>query len=652
MGATWPEEVDCFTVPHSRMKKLVHKYSKMILTTDFTDELHFKTLLQNLHNVFMEFKAHEQIENILIMRKLRSKLKAASVTSDAVCNCHSDNRLTDMLELVLGGFKLTQKSNDERKDFGLKLEKALEDFTQNFIPHMEEEEEVFQPMLMEYFSYEELIDLKAKVINQHAITKLKENLGQHTEKIDVNENEEPQEMDAVCHFENLPNEICLKIFSYLNPRDLARVGSVSQRWYQQTRDSTLWSSLHPVQWAQGNWSFYPELRGGVDEMGEFDIVNWHLMASSMDEDADVDETCDTDDKDEDCTETHRMVTHEAKTVRAIVKFLLPHVGSGVKTCDLAYSRGVSSSLVHKILKLCPNLETLDLTHTLVGDEAFKEYGVSGRGSKLQYLDLTGCTHITDATLFSLADANYSFGLSDSECDNNKKMETEIEVLPPPCGPKLASCCGKMLGHDVLSQEENVVSCESSTNACNDSSCDCTSQMVSSSYHSSCCLESGSDICNINCSCDLPVSNKTIMNKDSSCCDNPIDDNSSNSPSPDYCECSAFSVSCETTTKNSEQFFVSQLRFLSLNGCYGITDQGLWALCEGEGTPYLQHLDLSGCVGVSSSGLESLVATCHSLDLANLFYCDNMTQDPFHTTASGCRNLQCGTRYCCTNSYKE
>ena len=76
-----------------------------MMSTDFADELHFKTLLHNLHNVFMEFKAHEQIENILIMGKLSDKLRAMSVTSAAVCNCHSDNRLTDMLELVIGGYK-------------------------------------------------------------------------------------------------------------------------------------------------------------------------------------------------------------------------------------------------------------------------------------------------------------------------------------------------------------------------------------------------------------------------------------------------------------------------------------------------------------------------------------------------------------------
>ena len=44
-------------------------------------------------------------------------------------------------------------------------------------------------MLMKYFTYEELIELKEKVINQHAITKLKENLGQLTDKYEVDESE-------------------------------------------------------------------------------------------------------------------------------------------------------------------------------------------------------------------------------------------------------------------------------------------------------------------------------------------------------------------------------------------------------------------------------------------------------------------------------
>ena len=76
------------------------------------------------------------------MKKLKDKLRTLSIRNTAICNCHSDNRLTDMLELVQDGYKCTQKTEIDRKNFGTKLRKALEEFTEKFIPHMEEEEEV------------------------------------------------------------------------------------------------------------------------------------------------------------------------------------------------------------------------------------------------------------------------------------------------------------------------------------------------------------------------------------------------------------------------------------------------------------------------------------------------------------------------------
>lgn len=85
------------------------------------------------------------------MKKLKEKLKALSIRNTALCNCHSDNRLTDMLELVQDGYKCTQKTELDRKNFGLKLRKALEDFTEQFIPHMEEEEEVYIFILISFY---------------------------------------------------------------------------------------------------------------------------------------------------------------------------------------------------------------------------------------------------------------------------------------------------------------------------------------------------------------------------------------------------------------------------------------------------------------------------------------------------------------------
>ncbi|GFS04503.1 F-box/LRR-repeat protein 5 [Elysia marginata] len=260
MEPHWPEEVDVFTVPHTRMKKLIHLYNNLVTSTDFRDKIHLTCLLQNLHCVFTELKAHEQIENTYIMGELRNKLHAASIRNPAVCNCHSDNRLTEMQDLVMDGYQWAEKPQRERQVYGRKLRMALEDFTQNFLPHMDMEEQVFQPMLMEYFSYEELKALKVKVIKQHGISKYEEN---YHEKF-VSDSHETEELDrptAVeeeepCLIDCLPNELCHQILSLLGPKDLCRVGRVSRRWASLAQYPKLWTAIFPVHWAMRKASFW------------------------------------------------------------------------------------------------------------------------------------------------------------------------------------------------------------------------------------------------------------------------------------------------------------------------------------------------------------------------------------------------------------
>ena len=102
-----------------------------------------------------------------------------------------------------------------------------------------------------------------------------------------------------------------------------------------------------------------------------------------------------------------------------------------------------------------------------------------------------------------------------------------------------------------------------------------------------------------------------------------------------------------------------LEFLSLSGCYRITDDELWHLVnaggdgDGEekveaGLPRLKHLDLSGCMNVSVEGLLPVLETCPLINFSHLFYCDNVfLGEGIDDLASGCRNLARGSnRVCC------
>ena len=89
-----------------------------------------------------------------------------------------------------------------------------------------------------------------------------------------------------------------------------------------------------------------------------------------------------------------------------------------------------------------------------------------------------------------------------------------------------------------------------------------------------------------------------------------------------------------------------LRYLSLSGCYQITDEGIRMLSKNDYLKNLTHLDLSGCLNLSARGLQDLVIKCPSLNHELFFYCDNISEGPYPDTASGCQNLECTRRVCC------
>ena len=75
-------------------------------------------------------------------------------------------------QLFSEGNRISTKSETERENYGKKLERELIKFQQHFLPHMQEEEDVFQPLLVQHFSVEELKELKESVLKVHLTLEL------------------------------------------------------------------------------------------------------------------------------------------------------------------------------------------------------------------------------------------------------------------------------------------------------------------------------------------------------------------------------------------------------------------------------------------------------------------------------------------------
>ncbi|OXB53748.1 hypothetical protein ASZ78_014540 [Callipepla squamata] len=619
------------------MKQLVGLYCDKLSKTNFSNNNDFRALLQSLYATFKEFKMHEQIENECIIGLLQQR-------SRTVYNVHSDNKLSEMLSLFEKGLK-NVKNEYEQLNYAKQLKERLEAFTRDFLPHMKEEEEVFQPMLMEYFTYEELKDIKKKVIAQHCSQK------EAAEFRGLSKWNQAEELQKVFKYsvDEKTDQVCFHLF-FSNGR-------------------------------AGDWYSGPaaDLETEPDEEWVKNRKDESRAFQEWDEDADIDES-------EEAAEDSLAINiaqMEKRLLHGLIHNVLPHVGSSVKTLVLAYSSAVSSKMVRQILELCPNLEYLDLTQTDISDSAFESWSSVGCCQSLRHFDLSGCEKITDVAIERLSralgiisthhnrgilkgcrnrSAKTSWKNREISLQSDKKYNGLHEIsnenliegtdskhhwTKPDSSENFSSAYVWMLNADDLADIEDAAEwrhrnvegfclVEPASNiSCSASCCNrdiyglrtrgwqqhCASTDFIYCGHSFCCagtaLRTIQALPESSALCKKPTRTKQSEEKDLAY---------SGSDKPD-----------EETAR--------VLQFLSLSGCYQITDRALRALTLGGGLPHLEHLNLSGCLTVTGAGLQDLVSACPSLNDEHFYYCDNIN-GPHADTASGCQNLQCGFRACC------
>uniref|UniRef100_A0A672PKX9 F-box and leucine-rich repeat protein 5 n=1 Tax=Sinocyclocheilus grahami TaxID=75366 RepID=A0A672PKX9_SINGR len=614
--APFPDEVDVFTGPHWRMKQLVGLYSEKVSQGKSVDgkisiiKIFFVTLHFSLENVYLLF-----------------------------------------IQVF--------KSECEQLNYAQQLKERLEAFTQDFLPHMKEEEEVYQPMLMEYFTYEELKAIKRQVMLQHcsnlswssAADLLKGlNLWSHAEelrkafKYSDHEKTEDERGSGLASVSVLPQELLLRIFRFLGPEDLCRCGQVCSVWAQVAKTGSLWRHLYPVRWARGDYYCGPPGESDLepDEDWVKSLQDEGRAYQEWDEDADVDESEAAAEESPDISAVQR----EKRLLNGIVQNLLPAVGPSVRSLSLAYSSAVSSKMV---------LFVPPLLHLTSAAFYWAEFGAC---RTLERLDLSGCDKITDRTLKIL-----SLGLGDltSPClDRGAKLlkappspikfqdECSLPLMGRSCQDLIfkrrpggrGSGCGPahvwVLDPAKLADIEDAadwsrrggVSAQESGRGCilepqgGGGSCCCRKSQrrsfrtgISSSHwkygsmgealcgHSTCCTSDMALWTMREAHCDLQATGGSVEFRT---------------------KCSFEGETCpEHHNRTDQSGAYRALGFLSLSGCYQITDLGLRCLSQRGGLPLLLHLNLSGCLLITGAGLQELVSVCPSLNIEHFYYCDNI-----------------------------
>lgn len=384
-------EIDVYRDPHLRMKEVIQSTIDQMKSVDIFS---LDDILQSVYISMWELKSHEFIENTFIMDRLRARLSSQKVYNKQVCNCHEDSSLVSIITLVEQVYAADNDSDRLHKL--LLLQAEVSECLTEMMPHMEEEENVFQPLLTEYFDYEELREIKEKVVEQHKLWKEKLESEKTLRKVQDVENEERlyfemevlekgdseyckklAELDQLAPVNKLPEELVVAMFMFLSPKELAIVAKVSKMWNIISKDKSLWRTLLPSQWARGHWSFQQI------ELLDRDIGKMVQERNSQIGDEDY------------ATEVANV---SVKMFSGLVQHLLPKVGEGVKKLVVSGNSTISSQQLRKMIKLCPNLEELDCSYTNIGDSAFKGISNEGSFSQLKKLDLTGCVHISNISV--------------------------------------------------------------------------------------------------------------------------------------------------------------------------------------------------------------------------------------------------------------
>lgn len=378
------DETNVFKIPHGRMMQLVNTCNSKLIHTDFANNDALFVLLTNLQGYFNEFKSHEEIENEFIMKKLKSKLKSMSIHNSAVCNCHTEDEFTPLFNLVDLGYLHVNKTKtpSQKINFGIKLREAINQFAKNFVPHMKEEEDVFQPLLMKYFDEKELIEMKILVLKSH----LKQRKAQGASF--ESSNNTNSDSTSTSSINDMPNEILLKCFSYLNNSDLLKGAQVSSRWNELVYNTkSNWLDLDFSTWINQN-----NFKSSYDE----DNIEFEKRTFGF---KDIEYI---DDSDEEYENESEIQEQEVKLFHFWIKKLLPRIGPNLKSLKITNCKSLNNNLARRILQLCSNLKSIDLSYTNIGDNSFR--GV--KLNKLEELNCEGCDKLSDKAFKYLFQDHY------------------------------------------------------------------------------------------------------------------------------------------------------------------------------------------------------------------------------------------------------
>jgi F-box/leucine-rich repeat protein 5 len=344
-----PAELNVFCLPHIKIKEITEELDQRLSTVCSEDDRMFQNTIDYLKLKFLELKSHEDIENHYIMKPLLPRLKECT----NIClenDIHGDDRLEELMKRIEDVRARGTWSLSSRIEFLVSMREDIQNFIRDLLPHLVEEEEVYQPLLLEHFSREELQDLREVVLELHHISPNIADVGDDNRYPEPAQTKHSPSVKSSAHrlpgLSDLPEELLVKIFKSLSPKDLCSLMQCSRELSRAAKSSRLWQHLHPMRWFAGHWQFFkPRGHPPSDTLDDFDdsllleelphvgCYKANAWTTNSEEEDDV-------------------ILKKEKFLSGFMKSVLSVVGEHVVTLSLASGGEVDSDLVSTV---CPTL---------------------------------------------------------------------------------------------------------------------------------------------------------------------------------------------------------------------------------------------------------------------------------------------------------
>jgi len=599
--------LNLFKIPHTRMKELVTWPLKNIPDLDVQD---LEPSLQAVYEAMWELKSHEYIENHFIMDTLKKRLQSRKVFNEAVCNCHEDSMLLEVIGLVERVY--TAQTQKDRCHYGQLLQKKIRAFLEDFVTHMEQEEAVFQPLLDQNFEPQELKQMNEKVLEQHNFyrEKIKEkNLKAVKRKLSETEQDDPHRLDA----------------------DLDEMLRVKKSYCQEVSERLKNKKKKESQHQQ------------VDEARE----GHSTSSSEANQKGEV--------EDDPCARKYFKGETSSRPVTTVT------VASSIKqTTPVAPAQECHIGLLPEevLMMIFAHLNPRDLLNASAVTHQWNRIALSSalwqaiyptqwaRGCwSLDYQspdldkDLKSASSSLNSSMESLPSSNGSTtGSQEAEdfVSTSKHEDTIFRGIGTYLLPKVGTSVSTLIlsasrgitsSHvrSMLRQLPNVRLVDLSyTNIA-------APAFIGLNRHDGCLRK----LEELNFSGCKFVSDKLLYHLSLCYAPPPPPPSVGATPTP------------PPIPNSSSKGRTSHLSKLLLSGCRMITSVGIVHLLVHQGS--LQEIDLSGCYKIDGQTLATFVRDCPKLKPHRLSYCNDIEDGPYQDTANGCLNLECEVRFCCQNS---